>query len=77
MYLECVRACSQLCLALCIPWTAAHQAALSLGFPRQEYWSGSPFPAPGDLPDSGIEVKSRASVGGFFPSGPPVASECP
>ena len=60
-----------------IPWTAAHQAALSLGLPRQEYWSGFPFPAPGDLPDSGIEVTSPASAGGFFPSGSPVASECP
>ena len=33
------------------PWTVAHQAPLSMGFPRQEYWSGLPFPPPGDLPD--------------------------
>ena len=33
------------------PWTVAHQAPLSMGFPRQEYWSGLPFPSPGDLPD--------------------------
>ena len=35
-----------------IPWTVAHQAPLSMGFPRQEYWSGLPFPSPGDLPDT-------------------------
>ena len=40
------------------PWTVAHQAPLSMGFPRQEYWSGLPFPSPGDLPDSGIEPRS-------------------
>ena len=37
------------------PWTIAHQAPLSMGFPRPEYWSGFPFPSPGDLPDPGIE----------------------
>ena len=37
------------------PWTIAHQAPLSTGFSRQEYWSGLPCPPPGDLPDSGIE----------------------
>ena len=36
-------------------WTVAHQAPLSMGFSRQEYWSGLPFPPPGDLPDPGIE----------------------
>ena len=35
------------------PWTVAHQAPPSMGFPRQEYWSGLPFPSPGDLPDPG------------------------
>ena len=38
----------------------AHQAPLSMGFPRQEYWSGLPFPSPGDLPDSGIKPASPA-----------------
>ena len=38
------------------PWTAAHQAPLSMGFPRQEYWSGLPFPPPGDLLNPGIEL---------------------
>ena len=37
------------------PWTVAHQAPLSMGFSRQEYWSGLPFPSPGDLPDPGIK----------------------
>ena len=37
------------------PWTVAYQASPSMGFPRQEYWSGSPFPSPGDVPDPGIE----------------------
>ena len=40
------------------PWTAAHQAPLSMGFSRQEYWSGLPFPSPGDLPDPGIKPTS-------------------
>ena len=40
------------------PWTIVHQAPLSMGFSRQEYWSGLPFPSPGDLPDPGIEPKS-------------------
>ena len=43
-----------------IPQTAAHQAPLSMGFPRQEYWSGLPFPSPGDLPNPGIESMSPA-----------------
>ena len=42
------------------PWTAAHQAPLSTGFPRQEYWSGLPFPSPGDLPHPGIEPRTPA-----------------
>ena len=50
------------------PWTIAHQAPLCMGFPRQEYWSGLPFPFPGDLPDPGIEPMSPALTGGFFTS---------
>ena len=42
------------------PWTVAHQAPLSLGFSRQEHWSGLPFPSPGDLPNLGIEPGSPA-----------------
>ena len=41
-----------------ILWTVAHQAPLSMGFPRQEYWSWYPFPSPGDLPSSGIKTIS-------------------
>ena len=41
------------------PWTVAHQAPLSMGFLRQEYWSGLPFPSPSDLPDPGIEPVSH------------------
>ena len=42
------------------PWTLTHQALLSMGFPRQKYWSGLPFPSPGDLPDPGTESWSPA-----------------
>ena len=42
------------------PWTIAHQAPPSMGFSRQEYWSGLPFPSPGDLPKRGIEPRSPA-----------------
>ena len=42
------------------PWTVAHQAPLSMGFSRQEYWSGLPFPSPGYLPGPGIEPRSPA-----------------
>ena len=42
------------------PWAAAHQVPLSMGFPRQGYWRGLPFPSPGDLPDPGIEPRSPA-----------------
>ena len=38
-----------------IPWAVAHKAPLSIGFPRQAYWSGLPFPSPGDLPNQGIK----------------------
>ena len=44
-----------------IPWTVARQAPLSMGFSRQEYWSGLPFPPPEDLPDPGIEPVSPVS----------------
>ena len=47
-------------------WIVAHQAPPSMGFFRQEYWSGLPFPPPGDLPDPGIKPMSLALAGGFF-----------
>ena len=48
-----------------------HQAPLSIGFTRQEYWSGLPFPSPGDLPDPGIKPMSPALAAGFFTTEPP------
>ena len=53
------------------PLTVACQAPLSVGFPRQEYWSGLPFPSPGDLPDLGIKPMSSALAGRFFTTEPP------
>ena len=51
--------------------TVARQASLSMGFPRQEYWSGLPLPSPGGLPDPGIKPASPALPGGFFTAEPP------
>ena len=57
------------------PWTVTYQVLLSVGFPTQEYWSGLPFPPPGDLPDPGIKLQSPVSCipGGLSaePSGKP------
>ena len=52
-------------------WTVAYQAPLSMGFSRQEYWSGLPFPFPGDLPNPGIEPKSPALQADALTSEPP------
>ena len=63
--------CVQLFVTL---WTVAHQAPLSMGFSRQEYWSGLPFPSAGDLPDPGIEPRSptlQADALTSEPSGKP------
>ena len=56
------------------PWTVAHQAPLSMGFSRQEYWRGKSFPSPGDLPDPGIELGSLARQMDSLPSEPPESS---
>ena len=53
------------------PWTVASQAPLSMGFSRQEYWSGLPFLSLGDLPDPGIKFMSPALTSGFFTTEPP------
>ena len=53
------------------PWTVAHQSPLSMGFPKQEYWSGLSFPSPGDLPNPGTEPVSPALVGRLFTTEPP------
>ena len=52
-------------------WTVAHWASMSMGFSRQEYWSGLPFPPPGDLPDPGIKPLFPALEGRFFTTVPP------
>ena len=52
---NCCCLVTELCPTLCDPWTVAPQAPLSMAFSRQEYWSGLPFPSPGDLPDPGVE----------------------
>ena len=51
---------TKLCPTLVTPWTVARHAPLSMGFSRQEYWSGLPFPSPGDLLDPGIEPRYPA-----------------
>ena len=56
---------TQSCPTLCNPLTIAYQAPPSMGFSRQEYWSGLPFPSPGDLPDTSIEQANA------LPSEPP------
>ena len=53
------------------PWATAHQALLSMGFFRQEYWSGLPFTSPGDLPEPGIEPQSPALQADSLLSGRP------
>ena len=61
--------CSSRIRLFVILWTVARQAPLSMGFSRQEYWSGLPLPTPEDLPDPGIKPaspKSPALAGGFF-----------
>ena len=56
------------CLTLCDPWTVARQSSLSMGFSRQEYWSGLPFPSPGNFPNPGVEPRSPALADSFFTS---------
>ena len=55
----------------CSSWTLAHQAPLSMGFPRQECWSGLPCPPPGDLSNLGIKARSPALQADSLPSEPP------
>ena len=64
----------QSCLILCNPVTVTHQTPLSMGFSKQEYWSGLPCPPPEDLPNPGIEptsLMSLALAGAFFTIEPP------
>ena len=79
-----IKAMTNLCVCVCVCvkslncvwlfatlWTVAHQAPLSMGFSRQEYWSGLPFPSPGDLPNPGIEPGSPALQADALSSEPP------
>ena len=78
---ECVRVCVSVGVSrfshirlFATPWTVAHQAPLSMGFSRQEYWSGVPCPPPGDLRDPGVESRSPKSLtwqAGSLPVEPP------
>ena len=73
-----------MCVLSCVwlfatPRTVAHQAPLSMEFSRQEYWSGLPFPSPGDCPDPEIKTESPVSptlAGGFFTTVPPKKRVC-
>ena len=58
------------------PWTIAYQASPSMGFSRQEYWSGLPFPSPGDFPNPVIEPRSPALWADALPSEPPGKLTC-
>ena len=62
---------AKLCPTLATSRAVAHQAPLSVGFSRQEYWTGLPFSSPGDLPDPGIEPGSPALQAGSLPTEPP------
>ena len=53
------------------PWIVAYQVSPSMGFFRQKYWNGLPFPSPGDLPNTGIEPRSPALQADALPSVPP------
>ena len=65
-----VKSLSRVCL-FATPRTVVYQASPSMGFSRQEYWSGLPFPSPGDLPDPGIEPRSPALEADALTSEPP------
>ena len=58
------------------PWTVAHQALLSMGFSRHEYWTGLPFPTPGHLPHPGIEARSPALQADSLPAEPQYIKKC-
>ena len=62
---------AQSCPTLCDSWTVAHEAPPTMGFSRQDYWSGLPFPSPGDLPDPGIRPRSPALKADTLTSAPP------
>ena len=65
-YVVLVRLVTKSCLTLATPWTIAPQAPLSVGFSRQEYWSGLPFPSPGELSHPRTEPRSPTLQADFF-----------
>ena len=67
----CVCVYTQSCLTFAIPSTVIHKAPLCMGFSRQEYWSGLPFPLPGDHPDARIKPSFPSTAGRFFIIEPP------
>ena len=67
----CYFSCSIISDSFETPWTIAHQIPLSIRFSRQEYWSGLPFPSPGDHPGPGIKPVSLSLAGRFFTTEPP------
>ena len=73
---QCLKSLSHVWL-FAIPWTVAHQAPTSMGFSRQEYWSGLPFPSPGDLPKPGIEPRSPTLQADALTSEPPGKPKTP
>ena len=68
---------AQSCPTLCDPWTVVHQTPLSMGFSRQEYWSGLPFPSAGDLPNPGIKPRSPTMQTDALTSAPPGKHKAP
>ena len=76
MHTHMLSSCGVLSDFFGILWIVAHQAPLSMGFPRQEYWSELPFPSARHLPDPEIEPVSPALAGGFFPAEPPGSPQC-
>ena len=67
----CVCVCECLSRVFVTPWTTAYQVPLSMKFSRQEYWSGLPFPSPGDLRDPGVKLGSPELHADYLPSEPP------
>ena len=65
---QCVVLITQSCQLFVTQWTAACQAPLSMGFSRKEYWSGVPFPYPGNIPDPEIEPRSPTLQADSLPS---------
>ena len=75
IYIRCCCLVIKSCPTLLYPWTVAHQASLSMGFPGQEYLRGLPCPPPGDLPVPGIQTHI-CIAGGFFTTEPPRKPIC-